>query len=1689
MSKGPNVLSLQTPTRKRLRWLRIGGKTLLWVLFALILFVCGIVTGVYSPWFQDSLRQQLEKRLNADPDTHFRLGNFRLRFPLDLDVEDLLMTNHGDTVVSAASITAKVSLWPLVTGKVALDRAQLQRVAFQSGNTDSASCMNIKAEDLRVGRSTIRLSDMDIHISKVTADSLLFSMYTNPADTFPQPPPPSAPMRMNITVDRIDFTRLTFAMQMMPTIYNLTAKIAAGAVDSVGVNLTEQTVGVSKIDGHGLDAVYLMPDSTQIANTLVIKKESTTTTPPWTVRIGRLDMTDSRALYTTYGTTPLPGLDFAYIEVSDVGLHLTDFYNCGPRLRLPLAISATERCGLRLDVTGQLDIDSTRLDLRDFKLDTPTGTNMTFAGYMGLGGELSAPSTPLGIKTEGNLSVADVETMFPAFKPYFVGLRPGAAIENRIDINGTSGNLRIERADLRLDRHIMLAASGELANVFDPTKLSGHINLDSRITDVSTWTKELLAGTGVEIPALTVKGTFDMSGDTYRADLVAITGARLSGAGTSGAGLSGAGTSVPELANPGTTTTTTTTIPSGSGRIALKGSFAGRRQDYHLDLKASDFPVNAFMPRLGIGRLTASVRADGHGFDLFSPTTKADVAVNIADIRYLDKQYRDIALAATVGDDHADITVNSSSPGLDMHLNAQGEIVGDKYYWNIALQSSGLSLYDLGFAKEPSDLTADMVLKAGISKNLHDIDAGLAINSVRYTTTSATTTTTIALRDSRLLLSTNDSMTNVSAQNGDLYAYLSTPMPIDSIMDRMTAVSSEVDRQMKERRIYIPAIQQSLMPFSLDIEAGPVNALNELLGQKGMAFDNLSVVAANDTNIYLKAKATEVRFNKMKFDDVAFDITQLGNRLDYMARVDNRPGTFDKWAHVLLDGYFDTNKLAVNVEQKNIKGETGFDIGADLTINNDSTVTLHFASYNPTINYQPWTLNEDNFISFDFNHYHLDADLKMKSAMSRLALYTEHAKETDHQLHGSDEDLILQLFDIQLQDWLALDPFAPAIKGNLSAGLRLNWQDKTLNGSGTVDLANLYYGKEKVGDLNLDMNVHTNAAGLIDADAELWIDNNKALVVSGALNDSTRTSPLNLDVDVLHLPLVVANPFLPEIGSLSGAIDGHMTLTGDKEKHSLNGYLAFDNAALKVKMIGSTFTLNNDTIPVKDNLVTFKDFTIEGANENPLAIDGTIDINSLVSPQIDLSLNATNMQIVNTNRAPKGADVYGKAFIGLNSKVQGNLRKLDVKANLNVLPGTNVTYVLAGGTAAIQNQANTGMVKFVNFADTAAMAAADSVNLNKMQMNLNATLNIQTGSIISVDLGSNVQDRVQLQGSGTLNYVSSPIGAGRLTGRYTLSGGFIRYAPPLISNINFAFSEGSYVAFTGDIANPQFNIKAVEKMRANVSQAGQNSRLIYFDIILNVNGSLENFKFGLNLETDDDVTVANELASMSPTQRESEAINLLLYNTYTGGSTKATSNLNGNPLFSFLTNSVNSWLANNVRGVDLSIGVNQYDQTTNGATTTTTSYSYQVSKTLLNDRIKIVIGGSYSDDPAESGNVAENLINDISVEYYLNNSRTMYLKLFRHTGYESILEGEITQTGVGFVYKKRISRISDMFVPSRFRRPPSPTTTTEAPPTTTTTIPSGAGTSVPESTTESEHTGAEPTEAGASVPEPPTTTK
>jgi hypothetical protein len=73
-----------------------------------------------------------------------------------------------------------------------------------------------------------------------------------------------------------------------------------------------------------------------------------------------------------------------------------------------------------------------------------------------------------------------------------------------------------------------------------------------------------------------------------------------------------------------------------------------------------------------------------------------------------------------------------------------------------------------------------------------------------------------------------------------------------------------------------------------------------------------------------------------------------------------------------------------------------------------------------------------------------------------------------------------------------------------------------------------------------------------------------------------------------------------------------------------------------------------------------------------------------------------------------------------------------------------------------------------------------------------------------------------------------------------------------------------------------------------------------------------------------------------------------------------------------------------------------------------------------------VIGGTVS-----TGNTVrkdETFIDNLAIEYRLDNSGTRYVKLFHEKNYESVLEGEVIETGLGVVLRKKVSNLGELFI-------------------------------------------------------------
>jgi len=1565
------------------------------VVFAIVTLLLGVIFTLYSPWAQGELRAFLVEKISQGG-MELMLDNFSLRFPLTLELDGLGVVSAGDTIVAARSVRADMALLPLFAGKAKVGQLELLDARYKMGTPDSAMYLTIAADSIAVAPASVSLANMAINLEDAAIVGCRLWMSLDIDTTGAAEP--SAPMNMSIDIGRLRLDDFEYAMRMMPTIDTLTACMARSEITDGKIDLFNHQISLHSFRGHALDVRYIMPDSASAAaNDLpsVSTPTDDAVVAPWTVTIDTIAFADSKALYAIKGVEPLPGLDFNYLDFRELNLTVTDFYNQAATLRVPLELSAVERCDVAMTLNGTLEIDSTALSFKDMKLTGSEGTCIDFAGLLGMGDMVSDPSLPLALKLDGALAPCELGRMFPAFAIYFAGVPSADDILLGVDVDGTMGNMAVNELSLKLNRCLSLKAEGRIENVMNSDRLAGKLKFDGSIVNVRGLKNSLLskeAAESFEVPPMTLAGVLNMYEGVASGRLKALT---------------------------------------RGGILALDGRWNSRGESYKANLVLKDFPVQAFMPLLDVGPVTAHLTSEGKGYSPFLKTTTADVSLLVDNVMYNDVLYRNIKATAKLADGCADAWVESDNPDADFTLIASGNLDSNVYRWKASLDGRLIDLHALKFTPEPESIEAVLEADATIGPGVRDIDAALLLKDLFYRRPSGT----IAINDVDVHAVATDSTTALDVVNRDLTARFMSPMPYDSLIAHFTRVSTILAEQIAGYDINGDTIKKTMPPFELFVAGGISNFVNDILASSKMSVRNFSLTASNDSVLALRADARRFDTGSMVIDSLFLAANEHKGHYHFGAGMENKPGNLDDWHSVVLDGAVKGNTIGMKLHQENLKGETGFDFGLYAEAGKaDSSLTVHINPLDPVIGYQQWEANENNFITYTIPTQHIDANLHMKGGSSSLAIYTEVSENHDNHGHAQ-EDLVLKLNDVHLSDWIVVNPFAPPLKGVVNADIRLNRVDGELTGHGMAAISDFIYGKEKVADLRADFDISALPSGTIRAEADVLVNGVKTMTLAGALNDTTATSPLALDFSMIRMPLATVNPFLPKtVGRLSGVLNGNLKISGTDTRPVFNGKLDFDSTAVRLAMTGTAYHFSEKSIDVENNIVKLDKFAITACNDRPLTIDGTVDISDLADARINLDLKADNMQIVKSKRLSKGADVYGNGFVSLDANIHGSMSLLNVNADVSINSGTNVTYVMPDATTSLTSRSNEGMVKFVNFADSVAVLAVDSIQSSGMLMFLDATLNVENGTTINVDLSSDGKNRVQLQSNGTLSFAMTPLDDGRLLGRLNIDKGYVRYSPPLMSEKLFNFNDGCYVAFNGDMFNPTLNIYATDELKANVTQSGQNSRLVNFDVSLAVTGTLERMDVAFDLKTDDDITVANELESMSAEQRANQAMNMLLYNVYTGQGTKGIASLSGNPLFSFLESQLNSWAANNIKGVDISFGIDQYDRTVDGATSTAMSYSYQVSKSLFNDRFKIVVGGNYSTDADTDENFSQNLINDISFEYYLNRQRTMYLRLYRHTGYESILEGEITETGVGFVYRRKIMNLMDTFLPQRFVR-------------------------------------------------------
>ena len=1034
-------------------------------------------------------------------------------------------------------------------------------------------------------------------------------------------------------------------------------------------------------------------------------------------------------------------------------------------------------------------------------------------------------------------------------------------------------------------------------------------------------------------------------------------------------------------------------LKEGQGAMNVNAALNTATEVYKADLKIDNLQLHHFLPKDSIYELSLSAAADGRGLDVMSYRSYAKLDLALDRLHYAQYHLSNVHLTGALKGALVTANLTSDNELLKMTTDAEYNLAHSYPDGKVTVDVTRLDLHELGLMPEPMKLPLAFNLSAEARQNrvfTHFISGDMKLN--------------------------------LSARSG-----------VNPLISQSIRFVDVLMKQIDEKELNHAELRKALPTAVLSFSAGKENPLAYFLATKNMSYHDASMKfgMAPDWGINGKAAVHALKVDTLQLDTVFFTVKQDTTLMKLRAGVINGPKNPQFSFSTTLTGEIRDRDAELLVDYKNGKGETGVLLGVNARPlfegqGKGNGIAFTLIPEKPIVAFQQFHFNENhNWIYLHKNmRVYANVDMWDEEGMG----FRVHSMQGDT---VSLQNIDVEIRRIRLQEITSVLPYFPEVTGLFSLEAHYIQTEKDLQLSAEASIDELTYERQRIGDIALGATWLPGEQGKQYLNAYLNHDQVEVLVADGKLLP-TRTGKDSLEVNTTleHFPLRVANAFIPDqMVTLSGDMDGNLNITGSTEQPLINGELVLDSVAVFSSQYGARFVFDNRPVQIKNNRLLFDKFAIYTTSKNPFTIDGYVDFRDMSRPMANLNMLAQNYTLLDAKRTRESL-VYGKVFADFRATVKGPLDGLNMRGNVSLLGNTDVSYVLTDSPLTVQDRLGS-LVTFTSFSDTTTVVRQEVPTVSLGGLDMVMMVHIDPSVRVKVDLDASNDNRIELEGGGDLSMKYTPQGDLTLTGRYTLSGGLMKYALPVIVAKEFAIDNGSYVEWTGNPMDPMLNFKATDRIRASVSE-GENggSRMVNFDVSVVVKNRLDNLSFAFDVSAPEDATVQNELTAMGAEERGKQALYIMVMKTYLGtgpigGGGGGFGKLNmGSALTSVLSSQINS-LMGNLKNASLSVGVEDHDDSETGSKRT--DYSFRYSQRLFNNRFQIVIGGKVSQGE-NATNDAESFIDNISLEYRLDRTGTRYIRLFYDKNYESVLEGEITETGVGIVLRKKLDKLSELFI-------------------------------------------------------------
>ena len=1553
----PQEEPIISPDKRKKRWW-------LWLIaspFLLFLLACILL---YLPPVQRFAVNKASAIASESTGLDITVGRLDLRFPLDLLVTDLRAVEPAskDTLLAVDRLKVELRFWKLLKKEIEIEEVSIKGATVDT--RDFFDEMGIKGYlgELFLESHGVVFSPETARIDEFSVKNTDLSLTLNlpeSADTTA-----SDTLYWKLILEKIAFENVALELKMPQDSLFLRTNLPKVALKDGLVDLYQSSYFVKSFT---IDDAALAYDLGMEASQL----------PP-----------DSLA----------KGFHPMHLSFQGVGLQVDSVYYCGRDIRASVnRFGWKERSGLELVSTeGRVVADNQQIDIPYLKLKT---TDSSFDLQAKIGWDV------LELKKTGLLSARmlaeigknDMVKTIGEMDPEFVKTYPSEPLRMQVDAKGDLNKIQLRTLSAELPEAFKLSAGGDLVHLMDSVRRGGEINLKAEAMDMRFL--QTLSEGSVALPRGTsLEGNFTMAGVKMGADLL--------------------------LRQPqakALTLVDSTQITVHNDTLSIADEFQMKRaarlyaqydlskDAYLADLVVNDLDMHQFLPKDSLFDVAMHLHADGEGLDFFAPETYFNVKGTVDKLHYTTYRLAGYDLSATLEKHQLNAMLKARNSAMEVDARLDGKLKRNDVAAHLQVQIPKLDWQSMQLAEAPVRSTHRLDISL-VSDLLYKyvIDATLTDTSVKAPKKSYRT------KDLYVGFATSSDSTRAYMRAGDLDMNFEAKGYVEALLGQVDMLTTRMNEQWTSKTVIQDELKSLLPSMCFKVVSGKDNPICNLLDMNGIRYNRLfmDIDTSPEEGLNGEAYIYGMATDSLTLDTISVDLKHGDDGLDFLTEVISTAKPKQEAFEVNLDGNIGNGNAQLLLQYLNARKEKGIYLGVNAALGRRG-IRMRLFPEEPVLVYRPFKLNERNYIYLaDRGRIYGNVRL-MDEQGTGISFYTNREDTI------ADQEMTVELSRINLQQFRKVLPYLPQMDGWLGGSAHYVDSQGQMMLSADVHVDDFVYEGSQMGNWEMsgvylpgDNNDH-------HVDGFVTHNGREITYLNGIYQaDAFGHEDITGDLELSHFPLSVINPFIPDkMVEFTGDIDGTLSMTGNPMKPVLNGGLKLDSVNMIMPDLSIGLRFDDKQVMMTDSKMVFDKFNIYTKGNTPFAVNGTVDFSDLEKMWVDLRMKTNDYELMNAPKNRK-ATMYGKIYVDVDATLNGPVDELKMRGNMNVLGKTDFTYVLKDSPLMVDDRLGS-MVTFVNFNDTVTVEE-EKTTVPLTGMDIAMTVHIDQAVQAHVDLTADGSNYMEVEGGGDLAFQYTPQGDMLLNGRYSLISGELKYEIPIIPLKTFNIQQGSYLNWTGNMMNPEMNIKATERIRANVGSDGEPSRMVSFDVGIALTERLENLGLAFTLEAPEDASVQEQLNTMSAEERGKLAVTMLVTGMYMAeGNSTGGFNMN-NALNSFLQSQISNVVG---QSMDVSLGMESVDDIGGGKST---DYNFQFAKRFWNNRFRIVIGGSVSTGSTTQKD--ETFIDNVTIEYRLDDSGTRYVKLFHDKNYESILEGEVTETGLGVVLRKKVTKLGELFI-------------------------------------------------------------